>query len=283
MTEKSLHLPSFNLMRSCLPILLFLSAIFFYPGPGYAQQKESTFTARLMNIESVATTPFRFNVSLHNAKKVPQIFQLQAKVPVGWIATFNTQGSQVSAIRVDSGKAQDISVEFNAAPSTKPGKYTIPVTAIASNDSLSLELEAVVKGSYAIDLSTPSGLLSGDITEGSSRQIQLTVKNSGSLPLKDIELSAQTPTQWSATFEPSKIDQLDAQESKEVVATLNVPNKTIAGDYMTTFTAKDNNTTANAAFRMTVKTSLLSGWLGIVIILIALGIVYYLIRKYGRR
>jgi uncharacterized membrane protein len=69
----------------------------------------------------------------------------------------------------------------------------------------------------------------------------------------------------------------------DIKATLSVPDKTIAGDYVTTLTARNSSTTSNAVFRMTVKTSLLSGWLGILVILLALGIVYSLIRKYGRR
>ena len=72
-------------------------------------------------------------------------------------------------------------------------------------------------------------------------------------------------------------------QSQEVEASLSVPDKTIAGDYVTNFTAKNSFATADAAFRMTVKTSLLSGWIGIMVILLALATVYYLVRKYGRR
>lgn len=271
-------------LRRCIsPVYLLFIALFLSSLPVFSQQKKSDFSARLMNVESVATTPFRYSTSLHNGRRVSQIYELNAKVPDGWMTTFNVQGSQVSALRLDSNKTQDISLEITASPFAKPGKYVIPVTAISMEDSLQLNLEAVIKGSYSLELSTPTGRLSDDITEGSSKVIQLVVRNTGTLPLKDIELSAQSPTQWSATFEPSKIDQLDAGQNKEITATLTVPDKTIAGDYVTTFTARNNNANANAAFRMTVKTSLLTGWIGIVVILVALGIVYYLIRKYGRR
>jgi uncharacterized membrane protein len=79
------------------------------------------------------------------------------------------------------------------------------------------------------------------------------------------------------------VERLDPGKTVEIKATLNVPDKTIAGDYITTFTVKNNYANADTTFRMAVKTSLLSGWLGILVILLALGIVYYLIRKYGRR
>jgi uncharacterized membrane protein len=96
-------------------------------------------------------------------------------------------------------------------------------------------------------------------------------------------LSAEAPLKWTATFEPSKLERLEPGKTQDVKATLTVPDKTIAGDYVTKFTVRNNSANADATFRMTVTTSLLSGWIGILIILLALGIVYYLIRKYGRR
>ena len=69
----------------------------------------------------------------------------------------------------------------------------------------------------------------------------------------------------------------------DVVVKLTVPEKTIAGDYVTTVTARNNTSNAQLAFRMTVRTSILSGWIGILIILAAITLVFFLIRKYGRR
>jgi uncharacterized membrane protein len=246
-------------------------------------KQNSTFTARLINIESAVTTPFRYNTSLYNGSGQTNIYELLVKAPDGWMTSFRTDGSQVAAVRVEAGKTQNISVEITASPSAKPGKYDIPVSAVTNGDTLRIDLEAVVKGSYDLQLTTPTGRLSDDITEGSSKQLQLTVKNTGTLPLNDVALSAQSPTQWSTKFEPSNIERLDPGQSQEVEASLSVPDKTIAGDYVTNFTAKNSFATADAAFRMTVKTSLLSGWIGIMVILLALATVYYLVRKYGRR
>lgn len=262
---------------------VFLFFSFCFSSTAYAQQSKSTLSARLMNIESATKDPFRYNVSLHNGSGRPQVFELKAKAPEGWIMIFRAEGTQVAALRLDSGKTQDMVVEITATPATKPGKYSIPVNAISNGDTLRLDLEAVVKGSYSVELTTPTGRLSDEVTEGSSKQLRLTVVNTGSLPLDGLEFSAQSPTKWSAKFDPSKIERLDPGQTQEVNATLSVPDKTIAGDYVTTFTVKNSYTNANAAFRMAVKTSLLSGWIGIVVILLALGLVYYLIRKYGRR
>ncbi|MEE6186283.1 hypothetical protein PIECOFPK_02769 [Mycovorax composti] len=244
---------------------------------------KSSFTARLMNIEAAANETFRYNASLHNGAKEARIYELKADLPIGWMIAYKVEGSQVTSLNLESGKTQDISIEINATSSAKPDKYKIPIRAISAVDTLVLNLEAVVKGSYALELTTPSGRLSDEITSGKVKEIQLTVKNTGTLPLTDVELSAQNPSRWETTFEPSKIKEIEPGKSVDVTASLKVPDKTIAGDYVTTITAKNSNSTSQLSFRMTVKTSLLSGWIGVLVILAAIGLVYYLIRKYGRR
>ncbi len=266
---------------------LFLLTLFFLSPTTYGQKNDghlkSSFTATLMNIEATAKETFRYNTLLHNGSKQSVIYDLGGLVPEGWMITFETQGSEVASVRVDSGQSMNISIQVNAAPGVKPGKYNIPVSAFSSVDTLSLQLQAVVKGTYGVELTTPTGLLSDDVTEGRSKVIQLTLNNTGTLPLQGLDLSAGAPSKWTVTFNPSKVDRLDPGKTINVNATVNVPDKTIAGDYVTTFTVKNSYANADTTFRITVKTSLLSGWIGVLIILIALGIVYYLIRKYGRR
>lgn len=257
--------------------------ILFWASSGASAAPGSGFTVRLMNIESEVKTPFRYHATLQNGSGKEQVFELKARLPAGWIAVFRSEGSQVTALKMEADKSRDVEIEIMASPVARPGKYAIPVTAGSGSETLRLDLEAVVKGNYEVQLSTPDGRLSDQVTEGRSRQLVLTVKNSGTLPLNDLELSAQSPSKWKAVFEPSKIDRLDAGQTRQVNVTLGVPDKTIAGDYLSTFTVRNNYATANASFRMTVKTSVLSGWIGFLVILLAVGLVYNLIRKYGRR
>lgn len=248
-----------------------------------SSSKPSSFTARLINLEATAKETFRFNASLFNASKTQKVFEFKATLPAGWNVTFRVDGMQVTSYRIDSSRTQDVSIEITPSPEAKPGKYHIPVTATASDEQFNLDLEAVVKGAYAVEFTTPTGRLSDEVTEGSRKKIHLTVKNTGTLSLDGVEFSAQAPSKWSATFEPSKIERLEPGQSTEVTATLSVPDKTIAGDYMSNFTARNNNASSTAAFRITVTTSWLAGWAGVLIIFLAIGLVYYLIRKYGRR
>lgn len=236
-----------------------------------------------MSIEAAVNETFRYNAALHNGTAQAHIYEFVPVLPIGWSIAFKIEGNEVASFTLDSGKTEDVSIEVAPVFNAKPGKYSIPVTAISGNDSLKLNLEAVVKGAYAAELTTPTGRLSDEVTEGSTKEIHLVVKNKGTIPLEKLELSAQTPSQWDATFQPSKIERLEPGATQDVTVSLKVPDKTIAGDYVTTFNLKNTNTKAAATFRMTVTTSLLSGWIGLLVILAALGMIYYLVRKYGRR
>lgn len=244
---------------------------------------KSSFKTTLFNLEAAAGETFRYSATLQNNSGESRSYGLSAKLPPGWLATYRTMGSQVTAVLLEAGKTQEISIEMNAPASSKPAKYEIPILAVSGADTLHLGLEAVVKGAYGIELTTPSGRLSEEVTEGSLKQIKCTVRNTGTLLLENVELTSQTPPKWEVMFEPAKIDRLEPGTSVDVVAAVRVPDKTIAGDYVSTFTAKSQASNANASFRILVKASLLSGWAGLLVILLAVGLVYRLIKKYGRR
>ncbi|WP_186755039.1 COG1470 family protein [Echinicola salinicaeni] len=265
--------------------LLLAFVLYFNSLEVSAQNSASTssFNARLINIEAPVNETFRYQATLQNNSGKSQRYKLEAETPDGWRVIFKAMGSQLTSIKLDAGKSENVSIEVRPAYGAKPSKYNIPVYAVTENDSLELKLEAVVEGNYDLQLTTPSGRLSGEITEGEKSEIHLKVKNTGSLSLNEISLSSSTPPKWDVTFSPSEIKELAPGKTKDVVATLTVPDKTLAGDYVSKFTAKNASSTSTATYRMTVKTSMLSGGVGILVIIIAVGFVVYLIRKFGRR
>ncbi len=245
--------------------------------------KGSEFTSRLINIESPVNKPFRYNATLFNGTSEAQVYDLTAELPKGWNIKFKAHGKNVTSLRVDHQEKENITVELYAMYEAEPEKYDVRLTALSINETLNLDLEAVVEGSHEISLTTPTRRLSDEIIEGNQKEIQLVVKNTATLPLEEIKISAQTPPKWEATFEPTEIKELSPGATKNVTVTLKVPDKTIVGDYATTFRAKSTNAEDEAVFRMTVVTSWITGWAGVLVILLTIALVYYLVRKYGRR
>lgn len=265
-----------------LNFLLFFLHINLASAQGSPTSK-STFTARLMNIEAPSNETFRYNALLTNGTQSTVNYNLKTKLPEGWQITYRVEGTSVTSFQVDAGGSKDVSIEINCPITTKPGAFKLPVQAISTTDTLALNLEAVVRGSYQVELTTPSGRLSDEIVAGNSKEILLVLKNTGTLPLNSLELSSQLPTKWETSFSPSTIEQLQPGQSSDIKVTLKVPEKTIAGDYVTKMSVRSTNGNAETSIRMMVKTSILSGWVGILIIVAAAGLIYYLIRKYGRR
>jgi uncharacterized membrane protein len=240
-------------------------------------------TTKQPNMEGHSDSTFNYTVTLKNRTAAKQLYALKADAPQGWDIQYSVDGKNVTSVNLDPNGSQDISITVRPPDQVKADTYKIPIHASGNGTGAQVELEAVVTGTYALELSTPSGNLSADITAGSTKKVKLKVTNKGTSPLKDIELSANTPTNWEVTFEPKKIASLEPGKSAEVDATIKADSKAIAGDYIVSLTAKTAEKSADAQLRMTVKTSVLWGWIGILIILAVIGGIAYLFRTYGRR
>ncbi len=271
------------LKLNCIAFCLFM-ALSLAPTAGHSQnQNSNSFIPDLYNIENTTNETFRYKATLKNNGNQPIRYSLSATIPEGWRSTFKARGNGITTIGLDANKTENITIELVPAYNCQPDSYQVPITAISESDTLQFQLEAVVKGSYELDLTTPSGLLSGRVTEGENFTVTLKVKNTGSLPLRDLELSSRNPSKWTISFDPASIDLLDAGKAKEVTATISVPDKSLPGDYLSKITVKNSETSSTMDYRVTVKTSALAGWVGVLTILASVAIVFFLIRKFGRR
>ena len=244
---------------------------------------QTEFASKQYNIEGASNSTFTYNAILRNGTAQSQVYALKAINPLGWNVAFKANGKQVSSVEIAPNQTQNITISVNPPDFTKAGTYKIPILASTDDNSARLDLETVITGTYNIALTTPKGLLSEGVTAGDNKKVKVLVKNMGSAALDDIKLKAETPSNWSVTFSPKEITRLDAGKTKEVEATIKVDGKAISGDYETEFDARSKEISTDEKLRITVHASVLSGWLGILIILMALSSVYFLIRKYGRR
>ncbi|QAY65920.1 NEW3 domain-containing protein [Paenibacillus protaetiae] len=235
------------------------------------------------NIQGHSDSTFTFSATLRNRTAEKQTYALAAKAETGWDVTFSDGSNSVTSVDVDPNGEKSITITAKPPESVKAGKYDIPITASNNSTSANTTVEAVVTGTYNMTLSTPNDLLSTHVTAGSQRKVDLVVTNTGSAELKQVAMSADTPTDWEVTFEPSTIDSIQPGQTAHVQATIKADKKALAGDYVVNVNAAAPEKSANAQFRVAVKSSVLWGWIGIVIILAVIGGIYGLFRKFGRR
>jgi uncharacterized membrane protein len=244
---------------------------------------ETAFTAQQANMEGHSKSIFTFNAVLNNRTGEKQLYALRAVTPRGWIVTFKPNYIQATSVEVEPNTTKDIQVEIDPPENVAAGTYLIPVSAVTGATSASLNLEVVITGSFGMELSTPTGLVSSGITAGDQKRIDLVVKNTGSSALTGAEFSAQAPVNWEVTFDPKRVERIEADSTAQVTAIIKAVKRSLAGDYIINIDAKVPEVSSRLIFRISVRTPMLIGWLGILIILAAAGSVYYLFRKYGRR
>ena len=244
---------------------------------------ESELTCDQTNMEGTSKSTFTFKAVLKNRTAAKQQYALMSNPPRGWTADIKVNYKQATSTEVEANNTKDITIDVKPPTTVKAGAYKIPVKAVTGSTSANLELEVVITGTYDMEVTTPNGLLSGELTAGNEKKEDIVVRNIGSADLKDITLSANKPAKWEVTFNPAKIENLPAGSTEHVSATIKADKKAIPGDYVTQIYAKTPEANSSASFRMTVETPMLWGWAGVFIIFIALGSVFYLFKKFGRR
>lgn len=235
------------------------------------------------NMQGHADADFTYTATLSNKTAEKQRYALSASAPKGWDVVFKVDGQAVTSVQIEPNGSQDIDVTLNPPENVKAETYKIRIKAESGSTSAKNVLEAVITGSYDMLLTTPSGNLSADITAGHSTQLKLKLVNKGTAPIRDINLKATTPPDWTIEFEDSKVDVLKPGKSKVIKATLTASENAIAGDYITKITASSDQISSHAKFRISVKTSMLWGWIGVIVVLAVVAGIYYLFRRYGRR
>jgi len=244
---------------------------------------ESAFTTDQSNMQGNATATFSYRATLANRTPEKQLYAMMAEIPRGWEITFKADYKAVTSVEMEPNTTKEINIDIKPSAQVTAGTYRIPVRAVTSSTSASIDLEAVVTGSYALELTTPTGLVSTNVNAGSSKKIQLLLRNTGSSALAGIEMKSAAPSQWQVIFDPVKVEKLEPGSDATVYATIQADKKAIPGDYVVNLEAKNPETVSKIAFRVMVKTPMIWGWIGVLVILTALGGVFFLFRKFGRR
>ena len=111
----------------------------------------------------------------------------------------------------------------------------------------------------------------------------MVVRNDGSAPLTDVNLSGSLPSGWEVEFDPASIDRVEPGATTSVVARITPAGDAIAGDYAVSLTAAAAGDSQTLDVRFAVKASGFWGGVGIGVIVLALGGLLWVFRRYGRR
>ncbi len=241
-------------------------------------------TSELPTLRGTPNTTFRYTLRLKNTGDEDTTVNLVADA--GALFTVRTlySGKEVTSLPVEAGSTKSLSIEVKAVGDIPAGEYPVSVQAQSDAAQAEISLTAQVTGRPQLDITTPEGRLSAQATAGKETPVKVVVRNNGTAPARDVELSSSAPSGWKVTFEPQKISEIPVGQEVEVTASILPAEKALAGDYMLTVRAKPSEgATKSADFRITVTTSTLWGLAGVALIAVAVLVVGMAVARFGRR
>ncbi|AWR85627.1 NEW3 domain-containing protein [Meiothermus taiwanensis] len=263
-------------VRAELPIALTL---------GQVLPKRLSLETELPVLKGTPTASFRYRVTLRNESDQDLLVNLEADAPENFRVSFSTAfgGQEVNSLPLKAGESRELDVQVTPPRQVEAKVYAVTLRALAGEARAELAVNLDITGQAELSLSTPEGRLSGRAYAGRENPIKLVIKNNGSAPAENLELSASEPTGWEVKFEPNKIERLAPGAESEVTARIKPSPRAVAGDYMLTLRASAEGAQASADYRVTVQTSTLWGLIGVLLIAVAVGAVGFAVSRFGRR
>jgi uncharacterized membrane protein len=243
-----------------------------------------TLTTSSPTLTGASDTTFSFPLTLQNGTAQDQTVSANATGPAGWTVTTKLSDAQAASTVVKAGSSTTITVTATPPANAPAGHSDISVTATAGTKTIPGKLGIDITGTFKLTLSTPGDLLSAHGSAGSAMRQTLEVRNGGTGDLAGVTVTATPPSGWDVKFEPAggKVD-VAAGQTGTVTAIITPSSDAVAGDYVVSFAASNDQAKSNQDIRFTVETSPIWALVGIGVIVAILAGLFYVFRTYGRR
>ncbi|HXF53077.1 MAG TPA: NEW3 domain-containing protein [Hyphomicrobiaceae bacterium] len=244
-----------------------------------------TAEAKLPVLRGTPKSSFDFRVNVKNEGAEDVLATLVANAPRGFQVAFKeAYGTQeLTSIPIKAGESKDLQVEIRPPASASAGQYPVAVKIGAGNTGVETKLTLDITGQPTVTLTGENDRLSGEASAGTEKRFPFILRNTGTAPARNIELSAYGPSGWKVSFEPKEVAVLEPKAEQRVEAVVVPSEKAVAGDYVFTARASGDAVSESATFRVTVVTSTLWGVIGIGIIAASLVVLAGAVGRFGRR
>ncbi len=232
-----------------------------------------------------ANSKFAFRADISNDTTDERTVNLLAKGPPGWNVVMKPafESVQISSLRLKGKESKGIDIEVTPPIRTTEGTYDFSIEARSDNLRDTMDLKALVVGTYELLMRTPSDRLNAEAVIGQDSFVTVYLGNSGTAELRNIGFTSTKPDGWLVTFEPDKVDSIPPSQIKEINVKIRPAAKAIAGDYVVTLRANADQANASMDLRVTAAATAAWGWIGLGIVVIVLAGLAGIFIRVGRR
>lgn len=247
-------------------------------------------------VENPAGKDFTYDITIRNQADAERVVNLRAQVPFLWRAYFTPRwqtDTRITSIKISANATETVRFVVTPPVGVEQGEYPVVFVAQADGDTASLDLKAVVTGTYDLRLGTESEVTGqGDTRniralEGRERTFTLYLWNAGTAPITNITFYATKPAGWEVTFVPEKIEELPplslTLKPEKVTVKIKPAARAIPGDYQVSLVASAVQDREQMDLRVTVAAGMGWGWVGVgVVVVVVAGLTGIFVRL-GRR
>jgi len=250
-----------------------------------ATMGSSTIVTEYPRQEGYGGKEYSFYTTIRNNTLSTQSYSFTTDAPEDWDIKFMPadEVAIVAGIEIESGKSQKMYVSLTPPEDVAAGEYTINVAAESDSETLRTVFYVEVRETYELEVTTPDGRLSFDAVAGKETPVTLKINNNSNIAVENVNLSSNVSTDWRVIFSESVISSIAPGESVEITAYVTPSENALAGDYVSIITASADESSAEASFRVSVKTDTTWGLVGVLMILVIVAGLWFVFRKFGRR
>ena len=235
-------------------------------------------------LQGTTEDTFTFSVTLRNDTPRNTTFDLVGQGPEGWQVTARPSGqTQATSVEVEAGGTATVNLTADPGPNVTAGDYPLRLTAAGGGQTVQVDLGVRVTGTYEMTFTTPDERLTAQANPGTTRRVDLVIVNAGSAPLENLTLSGTPPEGWEVTFEPETVPGVQPRDQQRVAANITPANDAVAGDYVVTLSASNEQVDQDVQLRVTVETPVNLALVGLAVIVVAIAGLWWVFRTFGRR
>lgn len=246
--------------------------------------------AKYPAVEGTPGKAFSYEISVKNAGGDAVVVDLVLNLPEKWSGYITPRWEserRINSIKLDGSATERILLTVTPPMDVEKKDYPIKLVAKAGDVEKALDLSAIIKGTYKLQVVPETNRLNFDMVAGEEKRLVLYLWNEGSAPIENISLLASKPEGWEVKFEPEKLSSLESllvtQKPEQVTAIFKAPERTIPGDYQVSITAAGDQDQKSLDLRATVKVPTSWGWAGIGVIVAVLLLLFGIFMKLKRR
>jgi len=247
--------------------------------------------SNIVGFEIRPETTAEFEVSLKNRYDQPLKLDLEVlSLPEGWRAEFvndDDEEERLSSLMLSADEELDFTVKVKPSQNATSGLYPVTVAAVSGNKIVSRQLEVSINN----DLENEE-LLKVDpnpeeltLNPGSSSEVRISIENRGNDALEDVTLEINGESGLSTQIRGfGTIDELEAGESRSISVKITANANAGSGIKEIFIRAKsDDLVSSERSIKVNVEKSSSSGLLGIGMLALAVLVLVFVVRKFGRR